>query len=78
MSCSGEHPSQSEGYVDPAVRPNQIRLALDHLATIERINKLEQRIKSLRRSLEQIRDEDYRGNRTHSHFIAKRALEENA
>jgi hypothetical protein len=35
------------------------------------------KIKALRRALEKIRDEDYRGNRHDSHFIAKRALEEN-
>jgi hypothetical protein len=74
MSCSGEYPHKSDGYVDPAVRPNQIQSGYDYEKEIANYVRI---IRSLRRSLEQIRDEDYRGNRTHSHFIAKRALEEN-
>ncbi len=41
-----------------------------------KIKKLEQDLKILRHALEQIRNEDYRGTRHNSHFIAKRALQE--
>lgn len=40
------------------------------------IHKMESQIRHLRHALEKIRDEDYRGNQPHSHFIAKKALEE--
>lgn len=40
------------------------------------INMRDDTIELLRHALEKIRDEDYRGNRHESHFIAKRALEE--
>jgi len=43
------------------------------LANME-IEDLRQKVKIMRHALEQIRDEDYRGNHHNSHFIAKRAL----
>ena len=38
--------------------------------------QLEQDLNTCKRALEKIRDEDYRGNKHSSHFIAKKALEE--
>lgn len=40
------------------------------------IHKMQTQIRIMRQALEKIRDEDYRGNRHSSHFIALWALKE--
>lgn len=67
---------QSDTPLSDAVAENDQRRHYDLTVHVDDCRDIERRFNKLRRALEKIRDEDYRGNKPHSHFIAKQALEE--
>jgi hypothetical protein len=60
---------------DAAAEKDQDR-HYDMTVHIDDCREIEMKMNKLRHALEKIRDEDYRGNRHSSHFVAKKALEE--